>query len=543
MNSSMPQSGAAPSSPNAMPGGLGAILQQPNQAPKGASAGDMAEMMAMAKKLSDSELADVLNGRSIRIPQSLAMIVAMGRKQLRTAMQGAQAQQQAQQPSVKDRLLAEEAAAEMPQGMPMGSQQPVMAAGGGAIDMNESGGIAALPAPNMDSVDMAGGGIVAFQDNEDQPVREGMPSEPVFGSPEYNEKYGAPGSLKRRLKGVREYYASPSSLEGVGRNISNTATAMAPMTFGAGVTGPAQVMRMGIPQTGGMFSRAADIGRRLIGTSGAANAVLSDGNRGSALPVPTGAEEEVKPPAKDVADDTKAGPAGKGDDSSKGGLNDLASFKDLMKQRTTDYLSKFEGLGDKTRAGIAAIDKDTQAQVLFDAMSALTGNRNLAEAGSKFGQLAAARVGARGKEKRDLEKQANEYDFNIAKAREAAEKGDITLALQYQQLANQNKYQMGSLDVARQRNAIMGEAGNLGKVQLGLKNADAQALAEAKQRFPVVTKTNQAAFDAFLRKRANELKMQNPLTKQYANLDASDIGGMGFNVVQSLPKGASVVDI
>jgi ATP-dependent exoDNAse (exonuclease V) beta subunit len=206
-------------------------------------------------------------------------------------------------------------------------------------------------------------------------------------------------------------------------------------------------------------------------------------------------------------------------------------------------LSKFEGLGDKTRAGIAAIDKDTQAQVLFDAMSALTGNRNLAEAGSKFGQLAAARVGARGKEKRDLEKQANEYDFNIAKAREAAEKGDITLALQYQQLANQNKYQMGSLDVARQRNAIMGEAGNLGKVQLGLKNADAQALAEAKQRFPVVTKTNQAAFDAFLRKRANELKMQNPLTKQYANLDASDIGGMGFNVVQSLPKGASVVDI
>jgi hypothetical protein len=102
---------------------------------------------------------------------------------------------------------------------------------------------------------------------------------------------------------------------------------------------------------------------------------------------------------------------------------------------------------------------------------------------------------------------------------------------------------MGSLDVARQRNAIMGEAGNLGKVQLGLKNADAQALAEAKQRFPVVTKTNQAAFDAFLRKRAAELKMQNPLTKQYANLDANDLGGMGFNVVQSLPKGASVVDL
>jgi ribosome biogenesis GTPase len=59
--------------------------------------------------------------------------------------------------------------------------------------------------------------------------------------------------------------------------------------------------------------------------------------------------------------------------------------------------------------------------------------------------------------------------------RSAAEKGDMQLAMQYAQLVNQNQYQMGALDVARQRNAIMGDAGQLGKVQLGLKNADAQA--------------------------------------------------------------------
>jgi hypothetical protein len=103
---------------------------------------------------------------------------------------------------------------------------------------------------------------------------------------------------------------------------------------------------------------------------------------------------------------------------------------------------------------------------------------------------------------------------------------------------------MGMLDMYNRRNSIMGEAGNLGKVQLGLKNADAQALAEAKSRFGnMLTKKNQAAFDDYVRRRAQQLKMENPLTRQYANLGAGDLGSANFNVVQSLPKGASVVDL
>jgi hypothetical protein len=513
-----------------------AALAQPAQAPRGMSSGSMQEIIARARQMSDSQLADILSGKSMAVPQYVAMTEAMGRKSLRTAMQGAQAQQQAKQPSVKDRLLAENAPQQMMQeAVNMDPQQSVMAAEGGL--MYADGGIAAIPAPNMDSVDMASGGIVAFQDNEDQPVRVGMPSEPVFGSPEYNEKYGAPGSLKRRFKSVRDYYASPSSLEGVGRNIDNTMTAL----------GPAAASRaaFNLPKTGTVSSAINRLGN-FLGLSGTAEGVLG-GGQSQALPVPEGAAEEVKPPVKDATADAKAGPAGsagKGDDSSdKGGLSNLASFDDLIKKRTTDYLSKFEGLGDKRREGLKALKNQIQGQLALQGSSALLGSRNLAEAGSKFGQQAASTVAAGRAEQRSVEDAADAYDFNIAKAREAAEKGDIQLALQYQQLANQNKYQMGSLDVARQRNAIMGEAGNLGKVQLGLKNADAQALAEAKQRFPVVTKTNQAAFDAFLRKRANELKMQNPLTKQYANLNANDVSGMDFNVVQSLPKGASVVDL
>ena len=118
----------------------------------------------------------------------------------------------------------------------------------------------------------------------------------------------------------------------------------------------------------------------------------------------------------------------------------------------------------------------------------------------------------------------------------------MQLAMQFAQLANQNQYQMGMLDVYKQRNAILGDQGNLGKVQMGLKNADAQALNEAKQKFPVLTKKNQAEFDRFLRNRARELKLQNPLTKQYADLDGSALGGGAFNVVQSPRKGANVFD-
>jgi len=206
MNSTMPKSGQAPTSPNAMPGGLGAILQQPGGAPKGASSRSIQSILDTARKMSDMQLSDVLAGKSLDVPQYVAMTEAMGRKSLRTAVQGAQAQQQ-KKPSLKDAYLAEEAAAEMPQGMPMVSQQPVMAAGGGlmyadggAIDANESAGIAGLPASNMDDMNMASGGIVAFADNEDQPVRVGMPGTDLT---EEEKKALAANEYMQRVQGVK----------------------------------------------------------------------------------------------------------------------------------------------------------------------------------------------------------------------------------------------------------------------------------------------------------------------------------------------------
>lgn len=481
----------------------GMTFGQPTGQPRGRTPDNMNEIMALARKMSDAQLADVLAGRSLDIPQFAAMTEAMGRKSLRNAVQGAQAMAQARQPSVKDRLLAE---------------SQMMA------------GLDQLPAPNMGTVDMADGGIVAFKDR-------GL-VEPEFGTPEYDELYGAPGSLKRKFKGIREYYQSPSSLEGVGRNISNTFSALGPVA--------AATPAFNVPRTGGTISNLISRAGNFLGLSGTADAALGGGN---ALPVPDVMPDTALPKA-----DEKKGPVptaeqalggGKGGGGGSSLLGGMPSYEDLMKRRSTDYLSKFEGGGDKRRAGLADLKNQLQGQLLLQGASALLGSPTISQAGAKFGQQAASTVAAGRAEQREIENQADQYDFNIAKAREAAEKGDMQLAMQYAQLANQNKYQMGMIDVYKQRNAIMGDAGQLGKVQMGLKNADAQAFNEAKARFANVpmNKKNQAAFDDYVRRRAQQLKMENPLTKQYANLGAGDLGGGGFNVVQSLPKGASVVDL
>jgi hypothetical protein len=516
-----------------MPAGLSALLK-PDAASRGKPVESMEKLFSVAKDLPDSVLADVLAGRSLQVPQYLAMLVATGRKNLRTAMQGVQARAQLQQPSVKDKLLTEEAVSPM-MGQPMQGQMPVMAA---------EGGLASLPAPNMDSVDMADGGIIAFDDGGEVQRFQNkgeVEGEPEFGTPEYDKKYGAAGSLKRKLKGALDYYASPSSIEGVGRNITNTMTAAAPLSFGIG--SPSATGQI-IPKTGGMFTKAADFGRRLIGTSGAANAVLSDGN---ALPVP-----DTMPDVALPKPDEKKGAAPSPDDALKGGkgggggasISGMPSYEDLLKRRSTDYLSKFEGMGDKKRKEIEKLKESGLGQFLMNISQGLLSKPGLA-AGVSAGLPGAIQAASESrKEQLGRADLADQYDFNIAKAREAAEKGDMQMAMQYAQLSNQNQYQMGMLDMYNRRNSIMGEAGNLGKVQLGLKNADAQALAEAKSRFGnMLTKKNQAAFDDYVRRRAQQLKMENPLTRQYANLGAGDLGSANFNVVQSLPKGASVVDL
>jgi hypothetical protein len=126
MNSmQMPQQAPAQSA------GLGAMIKAKGGDGAGAPKQTMDQMMALAEKMPDSELADVLAGKSMRVPQFAAMLAAMGRDSLRTAVAGAQAGQ-AKEPNKKDQMLAKMA------------------------------GINALPAENMETVSAAEGGIIGF---------------------------------------------------------------------------------------------------------------------------------------------------------------------------------------------------------------------------------------------------------------------------------------------------------------------------------------------------------------------------------------------
>ena len=130
------------------PQGLAAISQQPTGGLPASSSGGqaMAKYFELAKKMSDGQLADIMAGKSMDVPQFVAMTEAMGRRQLRQAVEGAQAQQQAQQPSVKDQLIADYQA---------GRQAHMM-------HPQTVAGVDQLPAPNMRT--LAGGGIIAFED-------------------------------------------------------------------------------------------------------------------------------------------------------------------------------------------------------------------------------------------------------------------------------------------------------------------------------------------------------------------------------------------
>jgi hypothetical protein len=387
MISTMPKSGQAPTSPNAMPGGLGAILQQPGGAPKGATSGSIQQILDRAKSLSDRQLADVLEGKSLDVPQYVAMTEAMGRKSLRTAMQGAQAQQQLNKPSVKDRLLAEEAQATQM------AQAP-------------QGGIDQLPAPNMGSVDMAGGGIVAFEEGgEVLRFNEG-------GNFFTNWRDSLYSPEEKRYENMKRGRPTDEPTDKLSENQLNAISRGKPLPA-AEVPMPSAEMQKEIDD-----SKMRLFKQEMAAKEEAANA---------------------KPIVKAPAGGSTQAPSSK-----KSGIATLT--EDAPKKEDDGYLSKLAGVGDKTRAGIAGLKNETQSQILFDMMSALMGNRNLAEAGGKAGTLIAGRVGAMGKEQRALGKEANEYDLNLARYQEAVKSGDKDRAMQLKKMLMDNQYQMAMVN-------------------------------------------------------------------------------------------------
>ena len=367
-----------------------AALAQPAQAPKGMSSGSMEQIIARARQMSDSQLADILSGKSMSIPQYVAMTEAMGRKSLRNAMQGAQAMAQGKQPSLKDKMLAEDAQEQMAQ------------------EATDMGGIAAIPAPNMESVGMAGGGIVAFREGdlvEEDPLAylSGLDAAGMAADQDRVDALKA----ERKAREARQQY------EFLKESAPDVASKMAKAD-------PSLVAPVAVPVPP-------------VTTKG-----------------PTAAAPAT--PVTPKAPGTGVGPAPGAQPYS------IPSLESLQGKRSQDYLAKLEGLGEKRRAGLAEIKKQGGGEALMNLAAAVMGSPNLAQAAAKGLPMVASTAAATRREARALESSADDYDLNIAKAREAAEKGDTALALQYTQLANQAKaqndlakYQQGMLNVYGQR--------------------------------------------------------------------------------------------
>jgi len=108
-------------------------------------------------------------GSAVRIPATIAMMALEAKMPQVTAAQGQQATQQPQQPSVRDQMEGKMAM------------------------LPEDVGVGALPAQNMESMGMAEGGIVAFDDGGKVPgyadgilVGQGLNRTPLFTAPNNN---------------------------------------------------------------------------------------------------------------------------------------------------------------------------------------------------------------------------------------------------------------------------------------------------------------------------------------------------------------------
>lgn len=384
---------SAPKSPNPMPAGLGALTQM-GPTPKGKSPSNMGQVMAMARKMSDMQLSDVLKGLSLAVPQFAAMTEAMGRKSLRNAMQGAEAQMQAKAPNLKDKMLAEEDV------MPAMVAQPVMAAGGG---------LTSIPAPNMDSMDMAGGGIIAFAGG----------GESMAGFTTSEEQLLADEIRRRKLveeRGGR--IREDGTVENAYANLYGTKPPSAPV----------------VPSTDAQMN--ADQGR-----PGVAAPRPNAPPPGAAAPRPAGGSPVVDPFAGLNFDTSKY------DEKYKALFGADPTF---TKRDSPYYGMKYEGedagkvkeqgIGfGLMKAGQALLKNPTFAGGLGDAIGAF----------GDQGWLTAKEIKAAKKDERD-------YNFNMAKATELFEQGESERAIKIQTLAQAKQAKVAELGLSALKNEIEG---------------------------------------------------------------------------------------
>jgi hypothetical protein len=264
---------------------------------------------------------------------------------------------------------------------------------------------------------MASGGIVAFQNNLEQPVREGMPL-----TPEQIDELRTRGSLRRKDADIPE---NPLKGFGVSQRSRPYMDAQKNAMRDAIAAAPKITTEQAMQQD---MENAAPA------------KVMAD-------PIVTAAKPPLTPKAPPVV--TPGAPTADKEKAGLGATDEFSSYMDMVKKNNADYLSKLEGLSTKQREGLAKLRSQGGGEALIQFAKGLLGSPTLAQGASKgLEGVAAAATGSR-KEQRAIEQGATEMDFNLAKARQAAAKGDMESAIMFKKLADEAGYRKEYLGIQR----------------------------------------------------------------------------------------------
>ena len=468
----MPQQAPAQSA------GLGAMIQAKGGNGAGAPKQTMAQLMALAEKMPDSELADVLAGKSVRVPQFAAMLAAMGRESLRTAVAGAQAGQ-AKAPSQKDQMLA------------------------------KLSGIDALPAPNMEQMGqgMAAGGIVGYSGENgsyvymDDPLAAASGMTPAALSAdqariEEIRKNETPAQREAREQAERDRAAMGSTLDKATAAGKDVLTLPGRAIAGAAesvITRPLNAMGVPIPYLpesfyGGDRSSMTPFMDRLR-----KDAAAKAGKESAAeIEEPGGPAAKVGiPKAKVGTVQTGATPTPA---PQPGGMAPgVAPPAAAAPEARKSFLDGLNDAPDDTEKRLAASKNQAQGEFLLQLGASLMGTPNLGQALMQGVQKGLPGLMASRKEANSIIKDQRDYRLNMAKAQEAAAQGKDDLAFKYAKLADDSKYHAGMVAAANMRasggeSRIATAAMNKAQEQLKLAMGDprqkrALGTIEAQQTF------------------------------------------------------------
>lgn len=366
----------------------------------GSGTKDMAAIMERVRRMSDSQLADVLAGKDVSIPQFAAMTEAMGRKQLRQAVDGAQAQQQAQQPSIKEQLLAEQ-------------QAP-------------AAGLDALPAPNMESIDMAGGGIIAFSGKDGSYVDADLTEEE-----------------RQQLRDKQDLLLGGKKLLASAADVVTLPVRAGMGAINTGIIRPIRATGIGLPY----------IPEEAFGGSSSSMTPYFDRYVRAPETRAKNAADVAKVLEKPLGDQAGDFPVRAGEDAQKTTAVAPASASAVSSGLPAIDVSQ----ATKFERRASPFGQMSAEKVDFEGLK----DRGLGEGLMKLGAGLLSAPGAKGfaagiqaladsgavsrKEINALKKDARDYDFNIKRAEAAFEQGQDELGLKYTEAANLNKFRMASL--------------------------------------------------------------------------------------------------